>query len=123
MKIEQTDELLALQKALFFVKFGNDEYDAHYLAVSPILGKLLKQTKEELSKHISKQYGSDMSGGDWGSIEDYPDFLLKVSMHINNVDNWHKFDLVTQQEVIKNLCSPFVVSEITISKLILKTAN
>ena len=123
MKIEQTDELLALQKALFFVKFGNEEYDAHYLAVSPILGKLLKQTKDELSKQTPKQYGSEINGGGWGSIEDYPDFLLKVSMHINHVDNWHKLDVNIKQEVIENLCSPFSVSEMTVGKLILEIRN
>ncbi|GAB4044462.1 hypothetical protein [Spirosoma litoris] len=116
MNIEKIDELLALQKVLMFVKFGSEEYDAHYLAVSPIVGELLRKVNKELNKHFVERKITHNT--EFGSIEDYPNYIEKVKIHLQNIDNWTALDQKIQKEVIIDMCAPFTVPSSIIETLI-----
>ena len=122
MEIKETSELILLQKALHFIKFGVDENEARHVAVSPITGKILEILKRELHEEMKKydKLHSKALPNHFDYIENYSHFLKKVYVHISNIDNWSQYDEQIQIETIKSLISPYKVQDSTIREILEK---
>ena len=114
----ETHELIALKKALFFIKFGDDETEKSFLAGSPIINKLLADTHNSLLEYYQKKLPS--YSGEWGWIEEKTDLLNAVIEHIKNIEerNWNQLATEIKHKVVKDLCFPYSISEKTITKII-----
>ena len=114
----ETHELIALKKALFFIKFGNDETEKSFLAGSPIINKLLEDAHNSLLEYYQKIRPG--YSGEWGWIEEKTDLLNAVIEHIKNIEerNWSQLTIEIKHEVVKNLCFPFKVTNNTLEKII-----
>lgn len=116
MDISQTNELIALQKALMFVKFGSEDDEACYLACSPVYGSLLQRITEHLSPYYTKYNGS--YGPVYGNIESVPHYLHKVKIHLGHIDNWREIERERKIGIINDLCSPYTISANTAIELL-----
>jgi hypothetical protein len=116
MKIEETSELIALQKALNFIKFGEDKEDKHLLSGSPFIGSLLKKVTEELVEYYKKF--SPSFTGEWGYIENHPHILIVIKNRINEDKDWRNLTNDVKRSMIKEYCFPYSVKEDTILLLL-----
>ncbi|MCR9015011.1 hypothetical protein [Aquiflexum gelatinilyticum] len=116
ISIENEKELLALLKALEFVKYQSKDYESRYLAGSPIIGELYRKISESLHKYYEEihiPYSKE-----WVNIESIPAYLNVISNHIANIDNWKDLSEESKIEVVKVFIYPFKVEDSTLVKLI-----
>ena len=114
--VDKTAELIFLQKALSFIKFECEDYEARYLAVSPYSGDLLKRVSTELSdyyKSIRLNHPSQ-----FGRIESVPHYLAGLRTHLSHIDSWSTLTEDVQVAVISDLAAPFTIDQQTISQLL-----
>ena len=116
MKIEETAELIALQKALNFIKFGEDEEDKNLLSGSPFIGSLLKKVTDELIDYYKKS--SPKFTGEWGYIEDYQHKFLVIMNRVSKDENWQTFTNDTKRNIIVEYCFPYSIREESILMLL-----
>ncbi len=116
MKIEDNSELIALQKALNFIKFGEDQEDKIMLCGSPHISKLLQQVTNALIEHYRK-YVPTFSG-EWGNIEEAPHILHQIKKNIDNMDNWNNNTNDMKKKIIIEFCSPYSIKEETINSFL-----
>ena len=121
MKIEKIDELLALRKALFFIKFVSEDTEAHYLAGSPILGSLLEKINEELQPFLVKK--GIKSETFYGYIEKHNSFIDAIKRHTKNILHWDELDKDAKVQTIKTLASPYEIKNETIMNIISEPKN
>jgi hypothetical protein len=117
MKIEFSNgELVALSKALTFVKFHCRDYDARQFAGSPLIGEAYRRIAEaagEYYKSINISFFDE-----WPFIESVRDEHLEViKVHIGHVDNWKDLPPDRCAEFIKTLVYPYRVTDETIDEL------
>ena len=118
MEINNIQELIALSKALVFIKFGDDENERRFLASSPYINQLLKEASNALTNDYKKK--NPHYKGEWGKIEDKHDYLEQVKKHIKSIDNWEKLSMDTKMSIIKTLCYPFNILDDTAKEIILE---
>ncbi len=114
--VDQTAELLFLQKALSFIKFQSEDYEARYLAVSPYSGDLLRRVTTELSdyyKGVHPDYQLQL-----GRIEAVPHYLVGLRSHLSHIDNWSTLTEDVQKAIILDLAAPFTIDQQTVDQLL-----
>jgi hypothetical protein len=110
-----TSELLALVKVLSFIRFKSNDYEASYLAASPIVAGLhQKFYRANHDYFVSK----GLKGiGEFGTIESFPEVIETIRGHILNFENWQDLTPEQQREIVHIFISPYSASEETISML------
>ena len=109
MKIEETAELIALQKALNFIKFGKDEENKNLLSGSPFIGSLLKKVTDELVDYYKKF--SPTFTGEWGYIEDNQHIFLLIRNRIVEESDWGILSNDIKRNIIVEYCFPYKIKE------------
>ncbi|MVM29920.1 hypothetical protein GO755_07745 [Spirosoma sp. HMF4905] len=114
--IDKTAELIFLQKALSFIKFQSEDYEAHYLAVSPYSGDLLRRVHDELSDYYKSSRADHQT--QFGRIEAVPHYLAGLRTHLSHIDNWSTLTKEVQMSAILDLAAPFTIDQQTLDQLI-----
>ncbi|QJD79892.1 hypothetical protein [Spirosoma rhododendri] len=113
--IDDTLDLIFLQKALTFIKFSYTDYDAQYLAGSPSSGKLLERVSKELEPYYQKIKPDYRLV--FGSIEDDNQSFQNLKIHLAHINDWNMLDMGTKAEVLRTLATPFSISKATVEQL------
>ena len=116
MKIEEIAELIALQKALNFIKFGEDDEDKNLLSGSPFIGSLLKKVTAELVDYY-KKFSPNFTG-EWGHIEDSQHNFLIIKEKISREENWKTLTNDIKRKIIVEYCFPYSIREESILSLL-----
>ncbi len=116
--IKEKHELLALLKSLGFIKYSCQDYDCKYLAGSPIINQLLRETKSALRPFLEADGIKDESRLGWGPIENSPDYISTIKAHLSNVENWSRLSEETRREVVIVFIEPMISSEEVVNELL-----
>ena len=109
MKIEETAELIALQRALNFIKFGEDEEDKNLLSGSPFIGSLLKKVTDELVDYY-KKFSPNFTG-EWGYIENNQHIFLIIKNRTVEEKDWKTLSNDVKRSIIIEYCFPYKIKE------------
>lgn len=108
-------ELIALAKALEFVKFRCHDPECSHLAGSPYIGNLYKNVLTSLEPYYKRSHPQ------WSAsniaIEDFGYTLDAVRYHITTVSHWHRLDVETKLKVLREYLNPFCFKEETLVAL------
>jgi hypothetical protein len=117
IKIEFSNaELVALSKALQFVRFSSEDYDAKEFAGSPHIAEVYKRVCEATNEYY-KSLNIRVSE-EWPFIETVKGYLNVVKVHIKHTNNWPDLQPSQKDLYVKTLIFPYKVSDKTISELI-----
>lgn len=116
MKINDLYELMALNKALVFLRFQCQDYEAQHISGSP----LIKNIHLEVMKSLKEMYKKEnvFIPDDLGYIEDYNEYLLTIINTIRNINGWYKLEESIKRTQIEILISPYKIKENTLKFLI-----
>ncbi|OUJ69501.1 hypothetical protein [Hymenobacter crusticola] len=115
----ETHELIALTKALGFVKFESQEAGASAVAGSPLLGQILDQAAQTLWAKEPKYYAAHQ---DWPAVTVVPEALAAIRFHLTQVAQWHNVADHNRIAYIRDLVFPLKATEQTVQEL-LRFAN
>ncbi|ADB42920.1 hypothetical protein [Spirosoma linguale] len=110
--IDKLHDLIVLAKALSLGKFACREYEARELAASPYSGDLLLRITKAMEEYIPNYQAA------FGSIEQNPTYLEVLKVHVSHLDNWISLDGPTKTQVVKDLASPYMISQSTIDAIV-----
>ena len=117
MTIEFSDvELIALSKALGFVRFQSQEYEVRYLAGSPHIAEIYKRICEAAGEYYKSK--NIPFPDEWPFIESIRGYLDTIKVHIKNTDNWKELKPDQRDSFLKTLIYPYKIAEGTLSELI-----
>jgi hypothetical protein len=117
----ETHELIALTKALGFVKFESQEAGASALAGSPILGQLYAQATQTLwekaaSAGVSNAKYFLIHG--WPAVTERPESLAAIRFHLTQVEQWQTVADDDKLSYIQDLLFPLKATEETVRELL-----
>ena len=112
MKIEFSDaEIIALSKALRFVRFQSEDYDAREFAGSPLIAEVHKRVSEAAGEYYKSK--NIPFQDEWPSIESIKSYLKVIKIHIKNVNNWRELKPEHRDSFLKTLVYPYKISDET----------
>lgn len=112
LTINSLPELIVLAKALSLGKFECREYDAQEMAASPYSGDLLLRITQAMEEYVPNYRAT------FGSIEQNPAYLEVLKVHVSHIDDWASLDGSVKTQVVKNLASPYTISQSTIDAIL-----
>jgi hypothetical protein len=105
--LENNLEENALYKALFTLKFDNDDLNSSFIyAGSPYIADLINRLYLRREKSQSKLLPNNMFVVD------------RIKSFIDNSDNWGRLDVQIKRDLIINFSAPFSIEEPTIQELL-----
>lgn len=116
--IKERHELIALLKALGFVKYHCQDYDCREIAGSPIINQLLRETKSALRPFLEASGIKDEVRLGWGLIDKYPEYISTIKTHLSNVENWSDLSEEIKREAIIDFIEPMISSDEVVSELL-----
>lgn len=116
--IKERHELIALLKALGFVKYHCQDYDCRELAGSPIINHLLRETKSALRPFLEASGIKDEARLGWGVIDKYPEYISTIKTHLSNVENWSDLSEEIKRAAIIDFIEPMISSDEVVSELL-----
>lgn len=116
MEFNHHAELIALSKALNFIKFRCHDSDCSHLAGSPYIGDLFKNVLIELEPYYKK---SNIEANVTDIyIDDDAQALDAIRYHITNVSSWNEIANEQKKSVLKEYIKPFKFTKNTIKVLL-----
>lgn len=116
MEIKNMYELIALNKALTFLRFECREYEVQYIAGSP----LIKDIHLVVMDNLRELYKKDniIMPNDFGFIEDNDAYLQTIITTIKNIASWTALSEHLKKDHVNNLISPYKIKDDTLKYLI-----
>ena len=118
LEIKEDYEIIALVKALGFIKFHFDDYSMVEFAASPFIGEIYKKACDA-SAEIHKKFNAPYPA-EWDGIDNKKPYLKAVLIHISNINNWNTLSDDLKIAGVKTLAYPYTIKEETIQDLISK---
>jgi hypothetical protein len=109
-------ELIALSKALQFVRFQSKDYEARHLAGSPHIAEVYKRISEatgEYYRSLNVPFPNE-----WPSIESINGYLDVIKIRIKDTDNWNDMQSDQRDSFLKTLVYPYKISDGTLIDLV-----
>jgi hypothetical protein len=116
--IQEEHQLFALLKALAFVKYHCQDDECGQLAASPIINQLLVDIKLALRPALEQKGIVEEARLEWGLIEDYPQAIDTIKVHLVNIEHWPELSESTQRKVIEEFISPMTSQRETAEQLL-----
>ncbi len=111
--IENTAEILLLNKLLLYVKFKASDDESTYLSNSPILNVLMDKVNK-----ATKEIGQIRNLKNSNHIRDYPAVKGIIKEKIKNIEGWAKLSTETKQTCVKTLVYPYEIDDTEVSEIL-----